>query len=179
MKNDYEIRGDQVVIFLDRKDGTKLETFVSLSDLERLKEFPYKWKANGSRHAKSYYVESRLKVAKRKYRTVQLHRWLLNEPKGLVIDHIDNEPLNNTRENLRAITQSQNLQNRKGADSDNRTGVRGVSWNKRCEKYQVYVVVGGKHHFFGYFDNKKEAEKAAIQARKKLMPFSKENQEVF
>ena len=36
-----------------------------------------------------------------KYTKVRLHRLILNAPKGIPVDHIDHNPLNNQRENLR------------------------------------------------------------------------------
>lgn len=41
-------------------------------------------------------------------RRVYLHRFLMGEPSGLVIDHIDGDPLNNCKSNLRCVTQKQN-----------------------------------------------------------------------
>jgi hypothetical protein len=42
-------------------------------------------------------------------KTVYLHRMIMNPPEHLVIDHIDGDGLNNTRENLRVTTHSDNI----------------------------------------------------------------------
>ncbi len=44
--------------------------------------------------------------------TVQLHRFLLGKiPAGMVVDHINGDGLDNRRENLRVVTNSENLRN--------------------------------------------------------------------
>jgi hypothetical protein len=42
-------------------------------------------------------------------RYVLLHRFLLKPAKGKVVDHIDGNPLNNQRSNLRVCTQGENI----------------------------------------------------------------------
>ena len=39
MKNKFEVRGKIVAIFLDRKDGTTIETIIDLDDLSMVQEF--------------------------------------------------------------------------------------------------------------------------------------------
>lgn len=40
---------------------------------------------------------------------VYLHRFLTNAPKGMVVDHLDGDPLNNCRANLRVISHAENM----------------------------------------------------------------------
>src|SRR5689334_8621212 len=44
-------------------------------------------------------------------KTVKLHRFILNAPKGFDVDHIDGNPLNNVRSNLRICSRQENLRN--------------------------------------------------------------------
>jgi len=61
-------------------------------------------------------------------RIVLMHRLIMDTPKGMVVDHIDHATLNNQESNLRNCTQSQNMMNRRGANSRNKsTGILGVS----------------------------------------------------
>ena len=41
-----------------------------------------------------------------------MHRLIMNNPIGLVVDHINNQTLDNRRENLRIVSQSENMANR-------------------------------------------------------------------
>lgn len=78
-----------------------------------------------------------------------MHRLIAQTPADLVCDHINGDPLDNRRANLRNITQSQNLMNR-GAFSSSPSGVKGVIFDKKANKWRVQVV--------RYFESKEEAE---------------------
>lgn len=71
-------------------------------------------------------------------------------------------------DHLRLVTPGQNSQNRRGAQSNNATGVRGVGWHKPYRKYRARVTLRGKQYFAGYFDTLDEAEAAAIAKRREL-----------
>lgn len=75
---------------------------------------------------------------------------------GKKYDHIDRNPFNNRRHNLRAATNSQNSMNRSMRD-DNSSGVIGVSWKKSNQKWVSYICVDGKQIYIGIFDNKNDA----------------------
>jgi hypothetical protein len=83
-----------------------------------------------------------------------------------IIDHIDRNPSNNKIENLREATSSQNAINsfRKRKAS---SGVTNVSFNKKRNKYGVYVRVNCKNTFFGSFDDLELAELVAQEAKAK------------
>ena len=69
-----------------------------------------------------------------------------------MIDHIDGNKLNNKIENLRDITRGQNRMNSK-LQSNNKSGVKNVNWNKKHKKWYVQLGVEGKKLYFGsYFD---------------------------
>lgn len=175
MKNEYEIRGDITAIILNRKNGEKLETLVSTSDLEKLKSFNCSWYAMLHASKNCFYVKGRTPMAKGKYKEFLLHRWLFDNPEGLVIDHINHDTLDNTRANLRAITQAQNTQNRKGPMKNSQSGIRGVHWNKQAQKWHAQVGLNHEIIYLGLFEDLKEAEQAVIKARKKYLPFSQKD----
>ena len=64
-----------------------------------------------------------------------------------LVDHKDNNPLNNKIENLREASSSQNNCNAKKR-ADNTSGIKGVSWRKRDKKWRVYLNVNGKTKHF-------------------------------
>jgi len=43
---------------------------------------------------------------------VYMHRFIMGGPKGLIVDHINRQTLDNRRENLRIVTHSENMKNR-------------------------------------------------------------------
>ena len=68
------------------------------------------------------------------------------------IDHINGNRADNRIENLRPATNQQNQYNAK-LRSDNKSGIKGVSWHKTTNKWMVSLRVDGKQKHFGlYFD---------------------------
>ena len=171
MRNEYEICGDKVSIFLKRKDGSCFETLIDLFDLNKVMSVDG-WYVH-ERGYKRYYVVGSMKLRKGKHKLISLHRFLTEPQKDLVVDHIDRDPMNNTRVNLRVVYPFQNAQNL-GVNKKNNSGVRGVRWHKQAKKWAATVRVKGYPRYEEFFYTKEEAVKAVIEARKKLMPFSHE-----
>lgn len=92
--------------------------------------------------------------------SIKAHRiiWLLVYgcfPNG-VVDHIDQNKLNNRIENLRDVSKVVNSLNAK-VYKNNRSGVTGVSWDKRTSRWKARGMVRGKDVTIGRFDTKEEA----------------------
>lgn len=93
---------------------------------------------------------------------IKLH-WLIV---GKMFDHIDLNPLNNRRDNLRAATYRENAQNGP-LRKNNTSGVTGVSWSKDKNKWCVYIQINGKKTYLGSFVNKTEAIVTRLRAEQK------------
>lgn len=172
MKNRYEVRGDDTAIFLTLNNGKVLETLILSKDFEKINKHPGTWHAHYNPSTDSYYVDSNeYSTGKQKY--IRLHRLLLNAPRGLDVDHIDHNTLNNRRNNLRLATRSQNQQNMPLLQNS-KSGIRGVTWNKVNKKWWLRVHIDGKRTSLGLFNALEEAKKAAIIARAKYLPYSQE-----
>jgi hypothetical protein len=167
MKNEYEIRGNIVAIFLRRKDGTRLETVIDLRDFARANELLGRWCAAYEKHTKSFYVKSACGI--------YLHRWLLNAPKEMLVDHINHDTLNNLRNNLQICTASENGQNRKNVQANNSSGYLGVFWHNGHKRWRVETYHNGKPQFHGEFKNLNDAVKRSKEIRQIAMPHSFEN----
>lgn len=118
---------------------------VDNSMLKVLKKF--NWYVNKSGYAANDSVPRKL-----------MHRLVMGYPKGNV-DHINGNKLDNRKENLRLCNQSQNTANAPMRKS-NKSGYKGVSWNKKYKKWEAYLTKDYKHVFLGYYDNKKGAAMA-------------------
>ena len=77
-------------------------------------------------------------------------------------DHIDRNELNNRRYNLRLCTNQENLIN-KSIRSDNTSGVTGVSWNSRYNKWAAELKIG-EFRWRKMFDDFNEAVKSRLEA---------------
>lgn len=88
-------------------------------------------------------------------------------PKGMEIDHINRNPLDNRIENLRLVTRSENMMNTK-IFSTNKTGHKGVYWNKKSKKWHATIIWQKKRINLGFFDSLIEAVNARFQYEKSL-----------
>jgi NUMOD4 motif/HNH endonuclease/AP2 domain len=80
-----------------------------------------------------------------------------NKHKGLVIDHIDGNKLNNMITNLQLITNKKNT----SKDRKNKTSkYTGVSWNKQSNKWLAQFRENGKVNYLGAFETEEEARDA-------------------
>lgn len=83
------------------------------------------------------------------------------------IDHINGVRTDNRIINLRSVDSQGNNRNKK-IHSNNTSGVTGVSWHIRYEKWMAKIVVNGKAIHLGSFTEKSEAISARQDAEMKL-----------
>jgi hypothetical protein len=76
-----------------------------------------------------------------------------------VLDHINNNRLDNRLVNLRQATTSQNNMN-KPVQANNLLQVKGVYFNKKRSKFCATAKLNGKHKHLGYFSNLEKASEA-------------------
>jgi hypothetical protein len=91
---------------------------------------------------------------------ILMHRQLMNPGQGLVIDHINDNGLDNRRGNLRICTYSQNLTNMR--HQQNTTGFRGVSRlsGRRLRPFYAVIQVGNERLRLGTYETPEEAARA-------------------
>lgn len=119
------------------------------------------WSINNSRHV-STKIEGK---------TVSLTTYIYNcygipLRDGIVIDHKDRNSLNNTKENFRRCTLSQNGMN-KGLQSNNTSGKTGVHYDSRINRYYAYIKKDGQRLSLGGYNNFDDAVKARLFAEQK------------
>jgi hypothetical protein len=101
-----------------------------------------------------------------------LHRWLLGiTDRKVMVDHEDRNKRNNQRHNLRVCSNAQNSQNSKSRPGTSK--YKGVSWEKRVEKWRATIVKDGRQTHIGTFKEAIEAAKAYDAKAKELFgPFA-------
>lgn len=160
---------DIVLIPLRARDGSiRACAVVDAADADWVNQ--WRWSLCDDRAARGAKIDGQL-------RKVYLHRMLLGLTygDGLAGDHIDRDPLNCRRSNLRKVPDQKGLRGNAQNKSSHRGSTspfRGVYWNKHQKKWTAQVRHGGKHHFLGYFRSEAEAAKTAQAARLRLMPFA-------
>jgi hypothetical protein len=94
--------------------------------------------------------------------------FLNHKPNGmnLVIDHINNDKLDNRVENLQIVTQRFNVYKTQGNYSSD---YKGVCWNKHAKKWRSAITIKGKRKILGYFENEYDAHLAYEKALQELV----------
>ncbi len=95
-----------------------------------------------------------------------MHRVILQDPPEAHIDHINGNSLDNRKINLRACSCPENTQNRTRMNSNNASGVHGVSWYSNYKKWVVYINVNKTRKTLGYYESLEDARKARTEAER-------------
>ena len=133
----------------------KFEAKVSDEDYKMLSKYP--WYITVT--PRSMYTSTSING-----KTVYMHRLILDAQKGQEVDHINNDGLDNQRENLRFCTSSQNKANMR-LRADNKSGYKGINFDKQTGKWRARIKFNGKEYSLGRHSNLKDA----VRARKKAL----------
>lgn len=131
------LNGGSISVLIDKEDLPLFETRT--------------WFFNGR------YVCSVTRKNEGKRTAILLHRFLTNCPDGMIVDHINRDPLNNTQANLRVCSRRQNARNCVILRKNNTSGYKGICFNKLRKKWQVNLKVNNRQTTIGYFESKEEA----------------------
>lgn len=133
--------------------------FFDEEDFPRIKE--YCWCLS-----EGYILTNLRKKPARKKSGLQLHRLIMNAGASDIVDHINHDPTDNRKCNLRIVNRSQNNTNMR-LKSSNTSGVTGVSYDKSRNKWQANIQVDGRGHYLGRYDSFEDAVAARKAAEEK------------
>lgn len=135
------------------------ETIVDNEDFELLNK--HKW------YCSHGYAVRNIRLPNGKQKNIRMHRFLINAPDDMQIDHINGNRLDNRRENLRLATNSQNAMNQ-GKRKNNTSGFKGVSWHKPNKKWLAHIRLNSKTIHLGLYTTRELAYAAYCDACVKL-----------
>lgn len=117
----------------------------------------HRWAATRNSHGE-FYAATRV-TRDGKQREIKMHRLIMNPGPKMQVDHIDHNCLNNTRANLRLVTNQQNHWNMK-PHRDRSNPYKGVTWNKQSKTWQAGIYVDKKQITLGQFADPESAARA-------------------
>lgn len=133
-----------------------LVALVDDADYEAVSTF--RWTAYKNKN--THYAQRQIAGTKKH---ISMHRFIMGDPQGKVIDHIDHDGLNNQRRNLRAVSVRENNLNKRGLPSNNSSGISGVSWHKASQKWSAHSRLEGRGMIhLGLFKTKEQAAMAVV-----------------
>jgi|TARA_R110000824_G_scaffold14877_1_gene63025 hypothetical protein len=155
-------------IIIESKTHGRHEVLVDDEDYDHLNE--HKWHVHKTIEGTFYAVRKSPIDSNGKQSSIFIHRGITNAPKGMVVDHINGNPLDNRKENLRVCTTAENCRNR-GKSKNNKSGYKGVSYHKKAKHmineykspWQSMIVFNRKLMCLGMYKTKEEAARAYDQ----------------
>lgn len=122
-------------------------------------------------------------TSKKNYKNMFVHRlvalaFIDNPENKPFVDHIDQNPRNNNVTNLRWCTMSENQRNYH-KPKNNTSGIRGVSFHKRLNKWMAVIIHLKKRYHLGYYNTIEEATEARKRKANELFgEFTHESEKV-
>lgn len=153
MKNKFYIKGDTAIIEV-RCKGKTINYVIDAEDIDKVHNFSHgTWHSTCNNDGRYRYAMTSIKGKK-----ILLHRLIMNAPNGLVVDHIDHNPLNNRKCNLRVVSHAENMRNRSKTTASKRSYI--YKENRRGKMmWVIRINEGDKRRNLGRFKDYSEAEK--------------------
>ncbi len=137
-------------------------SLIDKEDFERVSKYKWTYDSFNDCAFRSVLVNHKKTV-------ILLHRFILNAPIALQVDHINHSRLDNRKINLRLCTNAENSRNC-NKKSTNTTGFKGVSFKQRSERgkqWEARIKVNYQGIYLGMFKTKEEAAIAYNEAARK------------
>ena len=129
---------------------------IDIEDYDLIKD--YSWSVNQQGYVRTQDCKTK--------EDILLHRLVTHCPEDMVVDHNNHITTDNRKSNLTVCTQSENMQNTV-LRSDNKSGCKGVSWDKARQKWKAQLRINKQLVFNKRFDSYEDAVKARKEAEEK------------
>lgn len=147
-RRDVKVINNAAYILLTR--GKR--AIIDLADFDRVANFS--WTVHQSSTQKKPYVKACISKVGGKQTFALLHRFVLDAAPGTIVDHINGNPLDNRRSNLRLVTPAENVFNRRAYGE---SGFKGVYKNHKRFMVKIRHPGSAKETYYGTFATAEEA----------------------
>lgn len=144
-RNEIIVKDTYAIIKIKNNIIGNVDCFIDIEDVDKVKDYFWNLKIDNRHPNLTPYVDTRVNKKR-----IFLHRLLVNCPQDKIVDHIDGNPLNNIKTNLKICTQKENTRNHHFAQN--------INYNKRDDLYTVSFAINGKIKYICYTRDIKEAE---------------------
>jgi hypothetical protein len=135
----------------------------------------YEWLSQWKWHVNSNGYANRTEHQSSKATTISMHRLITDAPKGMDVDHIDGNPLNNQRSNLRIATRTENQRNQRAVRGGS-SQYKGVHIHRQTGKWEARIKVNRQGIYLGLHSSEIDAARAYDEAARKYFgEFAKTN----
>jgi hypothetical protein len=145
-KREIELSNSDLVAVVDEEDYVKVA--------------PFTWRLMNT----GYVVTGYVKDNKNTFKSLHRHVLGLSNARKPVVDHINRNKLDNTKDNLRICTQHENMMNSYGY----RDGVPKGVYELPNGRFRAMIRTHGKLKSLGCFDTVDEAVQARVNAEREL-----------
>ena len=151
--NKIIFKDDYAIFVIEPPNKKPINCLVDLEDVKMLENFYWQLKFD-KRHPNCLgYIETHINGKR-----IFMHKFLAPGPVNLVVDHINGNPFDNRKNNLRICTQNFNTKNRQNC--------KNIYFNKRDNLYYVAFAINRKTKYLCYTRDYKEAEEYAQLGRR-------------
>jgi hypothetical protein len=155
---DLNLEDDNGKYGIGYSSNTGSPFYFDMDDYDKIKN--YCWSESKRKDKQYTYMQARHHESGK---VVRMHNLIFDK----WCDHIDRNPLNNRKHNLRIVTIQENNIN-KSLTNKNTSGFIGVGWQKNIKKWSAYIGIGNRKKLcLGYFTEKEDAIKARLEAEAK------------
>lgn len=139
-KNEYIVLEEYSILRITSEKHGVIDVMIDTEDIEKLQQL--QWCVQRQRYKGNFYIYNRINK-------LQIHRYLIDTPEGMVVDHINRDTLDNRKSNLRNCSTADNNLNRDFPDSN--TGIKYIHKIKKKNSNRIVYMVN--LHKKGYKNN--------------------------
>ena len=161
--NEYEIFDDYAELIINSNKHGQIRIKIDLDDVEKVKQ--RNWTISYNQKLDSWYVQN-ITCKDAIYTTTLLHRYIMDCPKDMEVDHVLHDFRDCRKKYLKIVTREENVENRR-VTKRSTTGILNVY--PYGNKYQVGVTKNGVRHNVLGIDTIDEAKEIAKGLRNELM----------